>query len=98
MKPRPKAVYHLGTCLSCGGEGDKLTVPDNPVALNLCGDCLAFLIRDAAGTRSAIRQRWALVNRRAAAREARRRAELERKARADLERVLRMDEGNGRGL
>ena len=28
MKARPKALYHLGTCLQCGGEGDVLmTLP-----------------------------------------------------------------------
>ena len=26
MKPRPKAVYHYGTCHQCGGEGDVLTL------------------------------------------------------------------------
>jgi hypothetical protein len=98
MKPRPKAVYHLGTCLHCDGEGDVLTIPDNPIDLRLCGDCLAFLIGDATGIRSAMRERWALHNRRAAAEQDRRRVRLERKAKADLERVLKMDEGNGRGL
>jgi hypothetical protein len=49
MKPPPRAVYHYGTCLQCGGEGDVLTIADNPIDLSLCGDCLAFLIRDAAG-------------------------------------------------
>jgi hypothetical protein len=41
-----------------------LTIAGNPIDLSLCGDCLAFLIRDAAGIRSAIRERWAMHNRR----------------------------------
>ncbi len=89
MKPRPKAPYHHGPCFRIAAD---------PLDLSLCGDCLAFLIRDAAGIRSAIRERWLMVNRRAAAQEARRRVELERQARADVERVLKLDEGNGRGL
>ena len=95
MKPRPKAVYHHGTYHQCGGEGDVLTIPGSLLDLSLCGACLAFLIADAAGIRSAIRERWALMNQRAAGRQRRRRAELERKAREDLERVARMDDGNG---
>jgi len=51
MKARPKAVCHLGTPLQCGGEGDVLTIAAGPLDLSLCGDCLAFLIRDAAGIR-----------------------------------------------
>jgi hypothetical protein len=98
MKPRPKAVYHLGTCLQCGGEGDVLTIPDNPIDLSLCGDCLGFLMRDAAGIRSATRERWAWHDQRAVARDYRRLTRLEQKAQRDIERALRMDEGNGRGL
>ena len=49
MKPRPKAVYHLGTCRQCTGESDVLTIPSNPLDLSLCGDCLTLLISDAAG-------------------------------------------------
>ena len=67
MKPRPKAVYHLGTCHQCNGEGDVLTIPGNPLDLSLCGSCLALLIADAAGIRSAIRERWTMMNQRAAA-------------------------------
>lgn len=52
----------------------------------------------AAGIRSATRERWLMMNRQAAPREAGRRAELEPKARKDLERVAKMDEGNGRGI
>ena len=95
---RPKATYHLGTCHQCHGEGDVLTIPGNPLDLSLCGACLASLIADAAGIRSAIRERWAVMNRKAAAQRDRRRAELERKAQADLERVLNMNKGNGRGV
>ena len=51
MKPRPKAVYHHGTCHQCHG-GDVLTIPGNPFDLSLCGSCLALLIADAAGIRS----------------------------------------------
>ena len=57
MKPRPKAVFHLGTCHQCSSEGDVLTIPGNPRDLSLCGDCLAHLIADATGIRSAIRER-----------------------------------------
>ena len=98
MKPRPKATYHYGTCHQCHGEGDVLTIPGNPLDLSLCGACLALLIADATGIRSAIRERWTMMNQRAAAQRDKRRAELERKAQADLERVAKMDEGNGRGL
>jgi hypothetical protein len=52
MKPRLKATCHLGTCLHCGGEGDVLTIAGDPLDLSLCGDCLALLIRDAAGIQS----------------------------------------------
>ena len=62
MKPRPKATYHLGTCHQCTGEGDVLTIAGTPLDLSHCGACLAFLIADAAGIRSAIRDRWALSN------------------------------------
>ena len=87
-----------GTSTQCHGEGDVLTIPGNPLDLSLCGACLALLIADATGIRSAIRERWAMMNRRAAKQRDRRRAELERKAQEDLERVLKMDEGNGRGV
>ncbi len=40
MKPRPKAPYHHGPCFHIAAD---------PLDLSLCGDCLAFLIRDAAG-------------------------------------------------
>ena len=66
--------------------------------LSQCPSCLAFLIADATGIRSAIRERWAMMNQRVAKQRDKRRAELERKAQEDLERVLRMDEGNGRGV
>ena len=98
MKPRPKATYHLGTCLQCHGEGDVLTIPGNPLDLSLCGACLALLIADATGIRSAIRERWALANRKRSTQQRRRRAELERKAKEDLERVAKLGDGNGRGL
>ena len=98
MKPQPKAVYHHGTSHQCDGEGDVLTIPGNPLDLSLCGSCLALLIADATGIRSAIRERWAMMNQRVAKQRDKRRAELERKAQEDLERVLRMDEGNGRGV
>jgi hypothetical protein len=49
-----------------GGEGNVLTIPGNPLDLSLCGAYLALLIADAAGIRSAIRERWAWMNRRAA--------------------------------
>ncbi len=55
MKPRPKATYHLGTCTQCGGEGDVLTIPANPLPLTLCPSCLASLIGTAAGIQ---RHRW----------------------------------------
>jgi hypothetical protein len=48
------------------------------------------------GIRSAIRERWALRNKQAAAQRDKRRAELEQKAQEDVERVAKMDEGNGR--
>jgi len=98
MKPRPKAVYHLGTCHQCNGEGDVLTIPVNPLDLSLCGACLALLIADAAGIRSAIRERWTLVNKQAAAQRNKRRAELERKAKEDLEKMAKLGDGNGRGI
>ena len=98
MKPRPRATYHHGTCRQCHGEGNVLTIPGNPLAVSLCGGCVALVIADAAGIRSAIRERWAMINRRAVEQRGRRRAELERKAQEDLERVLKMDEGNGRGV
>ena len=37
MKARLRAVYHLGTCHQCLGEGDVLTIPGNPLDLSLCG-------------------------------------------------------------
>ena len=37
MKPRPKAIYHHSTCYQCGGEGEVLTTPGNPLDLSLCG-------------------------------------------------------------
>ena len=75
-----------------------LTILGNPLDLSLCGDCLALLIADATGIRSAIRERWALHNKRAAAQRNKRRVQLERKAQEDLERVAKMDGGNGRGV
>ena len=96
MKSRAKASYHYGTCHHCHGEGNVLTILGNPLDLSICGACLALLIADAAGIRSAIRERWAVMNRRAAAQQRERPAELERKAREDLGRVAKMDEGNGR--
>jgi hypothetical protein len=81
-----------------GGEGDVLTIPGNPLDLSLCGACLASLIADATGIRSAIRERWALMNRRESETRRKRLKELEHKAQEDLERVREMDEGNGRGL
>ena len=97
----PTAQYtsrNHNSAIQSTGEGDVLTIPGNPLDLSLCGDCLASLIADAAGIRSAIRERWALHNKQAAAQRHKRRAELERKAKEDLERVLKMDEGNGRGV
>jgi hypothetical protein len=55
---QPRTILQPGTCLQCGGEGDVLTIAADPLDLSLCGDCLAFLIGDAAGIRSAIRKRW----------------------------------------
>jgi hypothetical protein len=75
-----------------------LTIPGNPLDLSLCGACLASLIADAAEIRSAIRERWALMSRRAAGRQRERRAGLEQKAREDLERVAKMKDGNRRGV
>ena len=98
MKPRPKATYHYGTCHQCQGEGDVLTIPGNPLDLSLCGACLASIIADTTGIRSAIRERWVVMNRRGAIQRDKRRAELERKAQEDVERVLNMNKGNGRGV
>lgn len=42
MKLRPKATYHLGTCLQCGAEGDVLTIPANPLDLSQCRGSPAF--------------------------------------------------------
>ena len=67
-------------------------IPGNPLDLSLCGACLALLIADAAGIRSAIQERWAMMNRKAAAQRDRRRAELERRAQGDLERITKMDD------
>ena len=55
MKPLLKDT-HLGTCHQCNLEGDVLTIAGNPLDLSLCGACLALLIADAAGVRSAIRE------------------------------------------
>jgi hypothetical protein len=33
MNPRLEAVYHDGTCLQRGGEGDALATSDNPFDL-----------------------------------------------------------------
>ena len=60
--------------------------------------CLALLIADTAGIRSAIVERWRAIKRRESEARRKRLKELERKAREDVERVLKMDEGNGRGL
>ena len=79
-------------------EGDVLTIPGNPLNLSLCGTCLALLIADATGIRSATRERWAWMNRRESETRRKRLKELERKANEDLERVAKMDEGNGRGV
>ena len=98
MKSRPKATYRHGTYHHCHGEGDVLTIAGNPFDLSLCGACRALLIGNATGIKSAIRERWALENKQAAAQRAKRRAELERKAREDVERVAKMDGGNGRGV
>ncbi len=38
-------------------RGGRATFAADPLDLSLCGDCLAFLIREAAGIRSAIRER-----------------------------------------
>ena len=75
-----------------------LTIAGDPLDLSLCGDCLALLIADAPGIRSAIRERWALKNKQAASQRGKRRAEMERKAREDLERVAKVDKENGRGV
>ena len=48
--------------------------------------------------RSAIRERWPMMNQRAAAQRGGRRAKLERKARADVERVAKLAKGNGWGV
>jgi hypothetical protein len=77
------------------GEGDVVTIVGNPLDLSLCGSRLAFLTRNAAGIRSAIRKRWALYNKQAAAQRDKRRAELEQETREDQERVAKMDGGMG---
>ena len=91
-------VAHHGTCTQCAGEGDVITIEADPLPQSLCPSCLAVILARASGIRRAVREQWALMNRRASAQRAERRAELERKARADVEWVARLDEGNGRGL
>jgi hypothetical protein len=98
MKPRPKAIYHHGTCRQFNGESGVLTIAGTPFDLSLCGACLALLVGGATGIRAAIRARWALHNKQTAAQRGRRWAELERKAREDLERLLKLDGGNGKGI
>jgi hypothetical protein len=71
-----KAIYHHGLCHQCNGEGDVTTIPGPPFDLSLCGACLALLIADAAGIRSAIRERWALHNKQAADQRDKRPTEL----------------------
>ena len=90
-----KATAHLGTCTHCAGEGDVITIEADPLPLSLCPACLALIISNASGIRRAIRERWALLNRRAAAQRGRRLAELARKARVDVERLAKMDQGTG---
>ena len=75
-----------------------LTIPGNPLDLSLCGSCLALLIADATGIRSAIRERWTMMNRKWSKARKERLAELERKAQEDVERVAKIGDGNGRGL
>jgi hypothetical protein len=29
MRPHPRATFHHGTCLQCGGEGEVLTIANN---------------------------------------------------------------------
>jgi hypothetical protein len=53
MKPGPKVACHHGPCHQCGGKGDVLTIGGNPLDPSLCGDCLAFLIADAAALKFA---------------------------------------------
>ena len=60
-----------------------LTSAADLLDLSLCGDCLAFLIRDAAGIRSAIREQWVMMNRQAADQRTKRRVELVWKAQDD---------------
>ena len=83
MKPRPKAVYHLGTCTQCAGEGDVITIEADPIPLSLCPACLALILARSSGTRRAIREQWEAMHRRRSGRL----AELQRKAREDLQRV-----------
>lgn len=92
VKPRPKAIYHYGTCSQCAGEGDVITIDADPLPLSLCPSCLALVLSRGAGIRRAIREQWLAMNRRLSET----RSELQRKARADLERVSKLGNGNGR--
>lgn len=71
-----------------------ITIEANPLPVSLCPECLAGLINDATGIRSAIVERWREIKRKES--EARRKylEDLEQKAREDVERVA----GTNRGM
>ena len=50
----PKATAHDGICLGCNGEGTVITIEANPLPLLLCPSCMARLIGETTGIRSAI--------------------------------------------
>ena len=94
MKPRPKAVYHLGTCTQCAGEGDVITIEADPLPLSLCPACLALILARSSGIRRAIREQLLAMDRK----QNERRAKLERKTRADVERVAKLEKGKVGGF
>ena len=49
-----RVICHDGTCFQCTGEGTVITIKANSLPVSLCLKCLAFILSDATGIRSAI--------------------------------------------